>query len=119
MNNLKNTVQVDFKSFPAVLSEKSIEVIEKTLSNKSRANKILRISVKGGGCSGFKYRLNFVKNFSDNDIYCYHRKSICLVVDINSYCCLQNTVIDFVSTNKGAGFVFTNPSNLQSCNGCD
>jgi iron-sulfur cluster assembly protein len=119
MKTYEKAIQVDWADFPINLSDVSVTVIEKALKNKNRNNKILRVSVKGGGCSGFKYRLNFVTDIFCNDICCHYNKNICFVIDINTYSCIKNTTIDFANTETGSGFVFNNPNSLDACNGCD
>jgi len=112
---------IDFKTFPVVLSEKATQVIEQALRNPARINKILRISIEGGGCKGFKYNLNFVHadQLDVNDIVCNYNKNIVIVLDPNSYTCLKNTVVDFVTISKNSGFVFNSPVSDASCIGCD
>jgi len=109
----------DIRTFPINMSNRAVEIIKKSVMDKNREYKILRISVEGGGCSGFKYGLNFVRNIDANDILCRYTKEITIAIDINSYLCMKLTTIDFVTTKEGSGFVFQNPSATDSCNGCD
>jgi len=115
----KNITRIDINQFPITFSQNALKVIEKALSSKVRKNKILRISVEGGGCSGFKYGLNFIANMEDDDILCQYTSIINVVIDINTYLCMKNTTVDFIKTNNGSGFTFTNPNSLSACTGCD
>lgn len=112
---------VDVSVFPVILSIKAINAIEQALKNSKRINKILRISIEGGGCKGFKYNLNFIhqNQIDEYDILCQYNSNIGLVLDPNSYICLKNTIVDFVSIQNKSGFVFNNPNINAECNGCD
>ena len=118
MNKQFNIMNIESAQFSIKLTDKAIQVITKALLNKDRNNKILRISVEGGGCSGFKYGLNFVNIIEDNDIICKINNEIKIIIDINSYCCMDETTIDYVIASHGAGFTFSNPNSMQSCGGC-
>ena len=115
----QNITTIDIDKCPIVFSENALKVINKALLNKSRKNKLLRVSVEGGGCSGFKYGLNFISEADEHDILCKYTDIVHLIIDINSYSCMNNTVIDFVKTNNGSGFTFNNPNALNACTGCD
>jgi len=115
----KNITTIDIDKCPVVFSESALKIINKALSNKTRKNRLLRISVEGGGCSGFKYGLNFISETDENDILCKYTKAINVIMDVNSYLCIKNTMIDFVKTNNGSGFTFNNPNSLSACTGCD
>jgi iron-sulfur cluster assembly protein len=110
---------IDIEKCPVIFSENALKVINKALSNKTRKNKLLRVSVEGGGCSGFKYGLNFISETDENDILCKYTDIVNIVIDVNSYLCMKNTMIDFVKTNNGSGFTFSNPNSLSACTGCD
>lgn len=76
----------------------------------------LRLSVKGGGCSGLSYVLGFDENPRDNDrvIECL---GIRVFVDPKSVFYLSGTVLDFSDGLNGKGFVFNNPQATKTC-GC-
>jgi iron-sulfur cluster assembly protein len=111
--------KIDINNFPVSFSEKALAIVSNAIKSKNRINKILRISIEGGGCSGFKYGLNFIENADENDILCEYAKDINIVIDINTYSCIKNTVIDFVKTDNKSGFTFNNPNAANACNGCD
>lgn len=76
----------------------------------------LRVGVKGGGCSGFTYHLNFEHSSRDDDkVLISH--DVKLLVDTKSYLYLMGTQIDYVSTLTESGFKFMNPSAKRTC-GC-
>lgn len=76
----------------------------------------IRPAVQGGGCSGFKYQLNFVK-IKDNIDRVIEEKGVKLYVDPKSFLYLMGTEIDYVDTLAEAGFKFINPNAKRTC-GC-
>ena len=76
----------------------------------------LRVSVVGGGCSGFQYNLAFDANVHPDDTVS-EQHGIRVVVDANSRQYLQGTIIDYVHGLHGAGFKFVNPNATRTC-GC-
>jgi len=71
-----------------------------------------RISVQGGGCSGFKYNFSFDKKIEKNDII--FDKS---VIDRNSLEIINGSVVDYQKEMIGSSFVIKNPQATSSC-GC-
>jgi iron-sulfur cluster assembly protein len=79
-------------------------------------NDYLRISVKGGGCSGFLYDLSFTDDYEDNDML-YTENGIDVVIDNKSLLYLLGVTLDYTSGLNGKGFEFGNPNATRSC-GC-
>ena len=71
-----------------------------------------RISVQGGGCSGFKYNFSFDKQIEKDDIV--FNKTI---IDINSLEIINGSVVDYQKEMIGSSFVIKNPQAASSC-GC-
>ncbi|HRE11564.1 MAG TPA: iron-sulfur cluster assembly accessory protein, partial [Ignavibacteria bacterium] len=77
---------------------------------------VLRIGVKGGGCSGLTYTLGFDAELKANDkILTYD--NIRVAVDWKSILYLTGTTVDYTDGLTGKGFVFNNPSAKKTC-GC-
>jgi iron-sulfur cluster assembly accessory protein len=76
----------------------------------------LRISVVGGGCSGFSYSMAFENNPSRLDKV-YNYEGLKIFVDQASLLYLDGAEVDYVETMEGAGFKFNNP-NVKSTCGC-
>lgn len=76
----------------------------------------LRVSVVGGGCSGFSYKLGFEKVPQDQDSK-FLENQVQVVVDPKSALFIQGLRIDYVDGLNGAGFVYENPKAAKSC-GC-
>ena len=78
--------------------------------------KYVRISVKGGGCSGFQYVLNLESDKREGDVEEGHL--ICkTVVDPISAMYLDGVTVDFSETDLSGGFIFINPNASAQC-GC-
>lgn len=77
---------------------------------------MLRISVSGGGCSGFQYGFSF-DNVRNDDDYVFERDGVQVVVDDVSLDLLAGAEIDFVEDLMGAAFQIRNPNASSSC-GC-
>ena len=76
----------------------------------------LRIAVRGGGCSGFEYALDFEDDVRDNDLV-YEQEGLKVIVDPISARYLAGTEIDYSLGMTGAGFKFNNPNAIGTC-GC-
>ena len=76
----------------------------------------LRVSVVGGGCSGFQYTIDFDTEVRPDDAV-LEQHGVRLLVDPASAQYLEGTTIDYVSSLHGAGFKFLNPKAARTC-GC-
>jgi len=76
----------------------------------------LRISVKGGGCSGFQYVYDVDKTRADDDAV-FTRDGATVVVDPVSLDMLRGSELDFVDDLMGQAFKIINPNAVASC-GC-
>jgi len=79
-------------------------------------NHNIRVSVKGGGCSGLMYDLNFDSTIEDGD-QVFEDKGIKILVDKKSMLYLLGTTLDFSDGLNGKGFQFVNPNASRTC-GC-
>ena len=75
-------------------------------------NKYFRITVQGGGCSGFKYNFGFDKEMYQDDII--FNKTI---IDKSSLNIISGSIVDFKKELIGESFVIINPKATSSC-GC-
>ena len=104
-------------SQPVALTSKAVQMIKMTREQEGLDPKSnLRVAVRGGGCSGFEYALDFdleprptdvVLKYEDLDVY----------VDPVSARYLVGTEIDYVFGPTGSGFKFNNPKAVGTC-GC-
>ena len=87
------------------------EQIEKII-NEDQLKKFFRISVKGGGCSGFKYNFSFDNKVDDKDIVFGK-----VIIDKDSLDIISGSTVDFKKEMIGESFVIDNPKASSSC-GC-
>ena len=85
--------------------------IARIISEKS-SKTYFRITVQGGGCSGFKYNFSFDDKINSND-----SKFDLAVIDTNSLNIIAGSTIDFKKELIGNSFVINNPKATSSC-GC-
>ncbi len=95
---------------PAATSE-----IRRLLAKQRQQNKLFRIQVKPGGCSGFFYDIAFDQAMLGDQIY--DCKGIIVVVDPQSLNYLNGFTLDYSEDLMGGGFRFHNPNATQTC-GC-
>jgi len=110
-------VNIDLKLTDSAIKEfkNALEDFAKDKENEQ----IVRVSVEGGGCSGFMYGLGFVDVLEvdpANDIV-EEYEGLKLVVDKKSLLFLDGTTIDWVEDLNQRGFKFNNPNAKKSC-GC-
>ena len=102
---------------PITLTDKAIQMIKITREQEGiEAAFGLRVAVRGGGCSGMEYALDFEREPRENDFVIGY-DGLQVYVDAVSARYLQGTEIDYVLGSTGAGFKFNNPNASGSC-GC-
>jgi len=77
---------------------------------------ILRLSVEGGGCSGFQYRFGLAEAVEPDDMVA-QTDGVTLVVDAVSLDLVNGGVVDYVESLGGAAFKVENPNATAGC-GC-
>jgi iron-sulfur cluster assembly accessory protein len=77
----------------------------------------MRLSVKGGGCSGFEYQIDIEHNGADEFDIQSMQHGVRVVIDMKSEFYMAGTTIDFNDTLMDRGFTFTNPLASGTC-GC-
>ena len=86
------------------------------IAGKQGKPAILRLSVDGGGCSGFQYRFGFADLPEDDDTVA-QTDGVQLVVDSVSLDLVRGCVVDYVESLGGAAFRVENPNAASGC-GC-
>lgn len=97
------------------LTEAAVRRILKILSDKPEQT-ALRVSVEGGGCSGFSYKFDLVSDKNDDDVV-IERDGAKVYIDDLSLVYMGGSVIDFVDDLMGQSFQIRNPNAVASC-GC-
>ena len=94
-----------------VFTDKAKDQIKK-ITNESKSKKYFRISVKGGGCSGFKYSFSFDDSKKGDDVE-FEK----VLIDKASLEVISGSTIDFKVEMIGESFVINNPKATAAC-GC-
>ena len=98
------------------LSETAVSKVREILDTQEPKPVGLRISVVGGGCSGFSYSMAF-ENAPGMLDKTYKYGDLQVFVDQASMLYLDGVSVDYVESMEGSGFKFNNPSVKSTC-GC-
>ena len=99
------------------LSDRAVKEIRRILGEqKLPGDTVLRVGVKGGGCSGFSYSLGFDDTVHEDD-QIGEVDGFRVVCDPKSFLYLSGTQVDFEESLMGRGFKFGNPNASKTC-GC-
>lgn len=96
--------------------------VAELLAEENNPNLNLRVSITGGGCSGFQYNFSFDEEIHEDDTVIAQQcsdnhSSVNLIVDSMSYQYLSDAEIDYVRGIQGEQFVIRNPNAKTTC-GC-
>jgi len=98
-----------------VLTETAARRISEIVAQETR-NKLLRVSVEGGGCSGFQYKFDLVAESEPDDLV-IERSGAKVLIDPVSIAYMAGSEIDFVDDLIGSSFKINNPNAAAGC-GC-
>jgi iron-sulfur cluster assembly protein len=102
---------------PIALTPKAVQMVKITREQEGiDPASGLRVAVRGGGCSGFEYALDFDTEVRDND-HVLEYEDLKVLIDSVSARYLEGTTIDYVLGMSGTGFKFNNPKAVGTC-GC-
>jgi iron-sulfur cluster assembly protein len=98
------------------ITDKAVGKVKEIMAAQNPAPAGLRISVVGGGCSGFSYSMAFENqpNMLDKS---YQYDGLKVFIDQASLLYLDGAEVDYVESLEGAGFKFNNPQVKSTC-GC-
>lgn len=96
------------------LTPLAAEKVRELLAQRGTPDQCLRIGVRGGGCSGNSYYMEFCEAAGAGDEL-IDSHGVKLVVDSRSAMLLAGTSVDYVDGLMGAGFKFINPNVRHSC----
>ncbi len=102
-------------ALPVTISDAAARRILAILT-KSPSENALRISVEGGGCSGFSYRFDLTHESEADDLV-IEKNGARVLIDQTSVPYLDGSVLDFVDDLMGQSFQVRNPNAVASC-GC-
>ncbi|WP_299376208.1 iron-sulfur cluster insertion protein ErpA [uncultured Kiloniella sp.] len=98
------------------LSSSAAKRVAFLAEQEGKPDLMLRITVSGGGCSGFQYGFSFDSSVNEDD-KTFQKDGTKAVIDDMSLDLLNGSEIDFVEDLMGASFRITNPNATASC-GC-
>ena len=98
------------------ISESAARRITQLLSSGEAQGSMLRISVSGGGCSGFQYSFLFDDTVLADDKV-FENNNAKVVIDEISLGLLQESILDYIEDMVASTFVIKNPNAASSC-GC-
>ena len=94
----------------------AVSRVKELMTAQKLENAFLRMGVRGGGCSGMTYDLQFDSELRKHDKQ-FEVDGVKVVVDVKSYLYLNGTTLDYVTQGLTGGFTFVNPNAKSSC-GC-
>jgi iron-sulfur cluster assembly protein len=98
------------------MSEAAVKEVKRLMNVQGLDEGGLRLGVKGGGCSGLSYTINFDDKIGQYDTI-YEIEGIKVIIDAKSAIYLQGTQLDFHKDLTGGAFKFVNPNAQKTC-GC-
>lgn len=96
------------------LTPKAQSAVENFIKGSATPVAGLRISISGGGCSGFQYGMSLEEAKAEEDVV-VEFGGVTLLVDPFSAPLLAGVTVDFVDSLNGSGFKFENPNATSSC----
>lgn len=117
------SIEVSFTPMRSSAVEQNAEItdaaaakVKKLIEEEGNPNLKLRVTVSGGGCSGFQYGFDFDEKVSDDDIK-IEKDGITMLIDNMSMQYLAGSAVDYLEGLEGARFVISNPNAKTTC-GC-
>ena len=98
------------------VTPKAVEMARKALERRGTPTAALRVGVRGGGCSGASYVIEFADKIRERD-QVFEFDGVKVVVDPKSLVYLRGSVLDYEVKLMSHGFKFVNPNEKKSC-GC-
>ena len=110
-----HTSETTQSAAPLAVTERAARRIAE-IAAKETTRKLFRVSVEGGGCSGFQYKFEMTDAAAPDDLV-IERAGATVLVDEVSRTYLEGSSLDFADDLMGAFFRVTNPNAQSSC-GC-
>ena len=98
------------------VTEAALKEIKRLINVQGLETGGLRLGVKGGGCSGLSYTINFDENIGQYD-QVFEFEGVKVIIDAKSAIYLQGTQLDYHKDLMGGNFKFVNPNANKTC-GC-
>lgn len=111
-----NTISVAVPEPSLKISDAALARVRELIREQGKPALKLRVSIEGGGCSGFQYDFSFDEARTDDDLL-ITRDGVELLVDPLSMQYLDGAEVDYIEQLSGAQFVIHNPNAKMTC-GC-
>lgn len=106
------------KKLSIEVTEKAVANVKRFMEDENKPDAIVRVGVRGGGCSGLSYVLQFEDAATIGMMdQVLEKDGVRIVVDKKSVLYLAGTILDYEDGLSGKGFTFKNPNARQAC-GC-
>jgi iron-sulfur cluster assembly protein len=105
------------KTLTIGITPKAAEAARKQLQKRGTPESMIRLGIKGAGCSGFTYVIEFEDKGARDRDRVFEQDGVKFVVDKKSLLYLAGTELDFEVKMMSQGFKFRNPQEKSSC-GC-
>ena len=102
--------------FPVEISDQAQALLRSMVARKGGQNSVVRVGVKGGGCSGLEYLLRIDESVREGDLE-LNLEELTVVCDPKSAEYLQGSKLVLSGNLIGGGLFFENPNAARSC-GC-
>ena len=116
-------IQINFAPKPKVVegatmgfTEAAANKVKVLIAEEKNPNLKLRVSVDGGGCSGFQYAFAFDESVNEDDTV-VEKNGATMLIDVTSMQYLNGSEVDYLEGLEGARFVVNNPNATTTC-GC-
>jgi len=111
------SVDEDIAKRPLVtITESAAKKVRELAERDGKATWPLKVFVLPGGCSGFKYGMDFVETPEESDVW-VEQHGMKVYVDADSVQFIRGAIIDYIDTLNDAGFKIDNPNATRNC-GC-
>ena len=116
-------IQINFSPKPKVIegatvgfTDSAAAKVKALVEEEKNPDLKLRVSVDGGGCSGFQYGFAFDEHVNDDDTI-IEKDGATMLIDVTSMQYLNGSEIDYLEGLEGARFIVNNPNATSTC-GC-
>lgn len=99
------------------LTPTAVKKVKEIMDAQDPKPTALRLGVRGGGCSGFQYSMQFEAEGKGPMDKSFEADGLTVIVDATSYMYLDGCEVDYLETLDASGFKFNNP-NVKSTCGC-
>jgi iron-sulfur cluster assembly protein len=99
------------------ITDKAVEYARQKLAQRGTPDAAIRLGIKGGGCSGFSYVIQFEDDPPRERDRVFEAGGVRFIVDKKSLIYLAGSALDYERTLMFQGFKFRNPNEASSC-GC-